>query len=73
MPSFLNKHKQETDVNQTCPLDKDIDNNEKDRHVSSHSHIYFQSDPEDNGVLEQESPKVALQTHMVALIKKKKS
>lgn len=42
------------------------------RHVNSHLHIYFQSDPKDSGMSEQESPKVALQTQMVAQIKEKK-
>lgn len=35
-------------------------------------HIYFQSGPKEGGMFEQESPKVALQTHMDAQIKVKK-
>lgn len=48
----------------------------KDGHASLHSYVYIffyarATQKQDNGMLEQDSPKVALQTHMVAQIKVK--
>lgn len=48
----------------------------KDRHASLHSYVYIfffsrATQKKDNSMLEQDSPKVALQTHMVAQIKVK--